>query len=165
LCKQAKQAAAQTNLLRQRTGDLQTRQQELEQRNTQLAGKQQLIKAVLDGERPPVPVWLLGYLGEALPADLSATNLEVKWEDNLWKLSLAGTLQATSKPPVSLTLSNAVGVLADRLATGPFHLTILHRSDRAEPAREKSGVAGGWPAKSNSQTPEDNQFKIEGVMK
>lgn len=151
-------------VLRQRADQLESRRQELQQRNTELAGKQQLINLVLENQHPPAPVWMLGYLGEALPADLVATNLHVAWESAAWKLQLAGILQ-TGATNAALTLSNAMAVLADRLANGPFHLLILQRSDRPEPAPGKTGAPGSQPADTGSPALAANNFWIEGVMK
>lgn len=162
---QARQEAANIEILRQRAGQLQVQRRELAQRNTDLAGKEQWLKRVMDDPLPPVPAWLLGYLSEAVPADLVVTNLHVKQESNSWKLQMAGTLQATGQPAAPATLTNAVGLLADRLATSPFHLTILKRSDREYPASEKAGGSGSRPSRTGSPPVMTNQFLIEGVMR
>ena len=64
-----------------------------------------------------------------------------------------------------MALSNAVGVLASRLADGPFQLLSMHRSDRAEAAPEKPVAPGGAPVMAKSQTPVENQFWVDGVMR
>jgi len=155
----ARQQTANIEILRNRAGQLQTQRQQLEQRNTDLAGKEQLIKLVLEDRHPPVPVWVLGYLSEAVPAGLVVTNLHVKMEGDSWRFNLAGRLQAGGEEPAPDTPTNAVGLLADRLVNGPFHLTILNRSDHGEPAPERAGVPGNWPATT------ENQFLIGGVIR
>jgi hypothetical protein len=149
----ARQEAASTVILQKRVDQLQAQHQQLEQRNAELASKSQLVQLVLEGRHPPVPAWVLGYLSEAVPADLVVTSFHVKLEDDLWKLHLAGTLQTSDKPAAPTALNDAVGVLADRLANGPFHLTILSRSDHDKSARP------------NSKSAPVNQFVIEGVMR
>jgi len=154
----ARQQTANVEILRHRAEQLQTQRQKLERRNLELAGKEQLVKLVLEDRHPPVPAWLLGYLSEAVPADLVVTNLHVKMEGDSWRLNLVGTLQAVGREPAPATHTNAVGVLADRLANGPFHLTILNRSDHGEPATERAGLPGSGPVTT------ENQFLIGGVM-
>ena len=103
-------------------------------------------------------------MSEALPGELVVTNLQVQWATNLWKVHLSGNLQTTGQPttPTTLTtLTNAVGVLADRLANGPFHLKILHRSDQPDPA----ATAENRPARYNGKVVLANNFAIDGVMK
>ena len=161
----AQQATAHLDTLRKRAGQLQAQCHDLEQRNTDLAGKDQFIKQIVQGRQPPVPAWFAGYLSEALPAELVVTNLQVKWDDHRWKLYLAGTLQATGKSPAPTTFSNAVVVLADRLTADPFHLTILRRSDLEPPTPEKTSVLHTWFSKASAPVPVENQFWIEGEMR
>ena len=159
----AREEAANSRILRERAAQLQAQCQTLAQRNTELDGKAQLVKLVLDGRRPPVPAWVLGYLSEAVPPELVVTNFQVKWDTNDWKLRLAGTLQVTGREPAPTALAKAVGTLADRLANGPFHVSIQKRSDRSEPVRDLAGLLGGSsPAAAPGPT---NQFLIEGVIR
>jgi len=161
----AKQETTITDTLSKRAVLLATQRQNLEERNAEYAGKEQLNNLVLDDRRPPVPAWMAGYLGDTVPAELAVTNLHVQWDNQLWTLHLGGCLQSTGKPPVVVTLSNSVAELADRLETGPFHLLIRQRSDRLEPVREKPDAAGGAPARPARPTPGETQFWIEGVMR
>jgi len=159
----ARDEAARTQILRAHVVELQNQRQSLAQRNTHLEGQAQLIKLVVDGQRPPAPAWMLAYLSEAVPPELVVTNFQVKWEAEVWKLHLAGTWQATVHEPAPTALAAAVGTLADRLASGPFHVTIQKRSDRGEPVRDLHGLPGGSsPAGASVMT---NQFLIEGVMR
>ena len=164
LNRQARQESAGMQVLRKRADELETQRQSLQRRNAELAGKQQLINLVLENQRPPAPAWMLGYLSEAMPAELVATNLQVTWESAAWKLDLAGTLQ-TGETNDAATLSNAAVRLADRLANGPFHLTILHRSDRPDPASGPSGAPGNPLASTGVPARVENRFWIEGMLR
>jgi len=153
--------AAQADKLSKRSLQLQTQFGILEKRNAELAAKEQMIKLVLDDRPAPVPEWMLGYLSEALPAELVLTHLEVKWTTNMWRLHVAGNLENTGQPPAPGTLTNAVGVLAGRLVNGPFHVLILQRSDQPELA----DTAGSHPGRLNTKTGMEPDFFIDGVMK
>ena len=158
LNRQAHQEAASADRLSQHILELQTQQTSLDQRNSDLARKAQMIKLILDDRPSRAPVWLMGYLSEALPGELVVTNLQVHWATNLWKVHLSGNLQTTGQPT---TLTNAVGVLADRLANGPFHLKILQRSDQPDPA----ATAENRSTRYNGKVVLANNFAIDGVMK
>lgn len=147
----AVQESNAANVKRKEVVLLQAKHQELDQRNAELDRKQQLVKLVLEDQHPPVPAWVMGYLGEAVPPELVVTSLQVKWEGDTCRLHLSGTLQGTVQASDTNALTNAVAKLASRLATGPFHVTILHRSDVPERGAD-SALA-------------PNQFSIEGVMK
>ena len=160
----AQQEATVADTLSKRAVLLQTQRQGIEQRNAEYAGKAEVSKLVLDDHRPPAPAWVAGYLSDTLPEELVVTNLHVQWDNQLWTLHLGGCLQSTGKPPVSVTLSNSVAMLADRLETGPFHLLIRQRSDRPEPPPEKS-AAGATAARPARPALGETQFWIEGVMR
>ena len=169
----AQQVAANNGALRKRITELQSEREDVEQRNAEIAGKQQLIKRTAEDRHPPVPAWLLAYLSEAVPGNLVVTSLNVKWLNDSWALHLAGTFQASvpgstpasPHPAAASTPPEAVGLLADRLANGPFHLLILQRSDHPEAAGGKSSLPAGWPVTPNSPPLEENQFSIDGVMR
>jgi hypothetical protein len=151
----AQQEAASDTVLRKHVRELQTERQDLVQRNSVIDGQQRLIKRLAEDRHPPVPAWLLTYLSEAIPTDLVVTSLHIKWDVDAWDLHLAGKLQVSAKPPTATALPTAVGLLADRLANGPFHLLILHRSDSPETLR----------GKTENPTTMETQFWIDGVMK
>jgi hypothetical protein len=161
LNRQARQEEANADRLSKRIVELQTQRTSLDQRNAELARKEQMIKLVLDDRPPPAPVWFMGYLSEVLPAELVVTNLQVNRATNAWKVRLAGNLQTTGQPPGPTTLTNAVGVLADRLANGPFHLKILQRSDQPDSSAAGDSRTGRYNGKGVAE----NSFGIEGVMK
>jgi len=161
LNRQARLEATRADILSKRSIQLQTQHGILEKRNAELAAKEQMIKLVLDERPAPAPEWMLGYLSEALPAELVVTHLQVQWRTNVWRLHVAGNLQNTGQSPAPNTLTNAVEVLAGRLANGPFHLLILQRSDRPELAE----AAGSHPGRLNSKAGVESDFFIDGVMK
>jgi len=161
LNRQAHQEEANADRLSKRINELQTQRTSLEKRNSELARKEQMIKLILDDRPSLAPVWIMGYLSEALPGELVVTNLRVKWTTNRWNVHVAGNLQSTGQPTAPTTLANAVGVLAGRLANGPFHLKILQRSDQPDP----SGVGDSRPGRYNGKTTVENNFAIDGVLK
>jgi len=174
---QARQEEANIKLLSAQLERLQTQQRELQQRNEKLDRGRQLSQVVLEGRQPPVPMWFLGYLSEAVPSDLVVTNLHIKREDRAWKVRLAGTAQTPSKPVAPETFARATASLADQLSTGPFHLKIL-RADGAEtvetPRARASGFSNAthdWLANVPSLTAKPkpvhagNQFVVEGTMR
>ena len=157
----AQQAVTNTEFLRKRANQLQEQRQELTQRNSEYDGKRQIVQSILEDRQPPVPAWFLGYLGEALPDELVLTNLQVAWATNVWQVSLAGQLQPDNAPT---NLPHAVGVLADRLAKGPFHLVIAQRSDRPEPGATNAPPLPHFGNKGAAKGPSEIRFSISGVM-
>jgi len=174
---QARQEEANIKLLSGQFDRLQTLQRELQQRNEILDRGRQLSQAVLEGRQPPVPMWFLGYLSEAVPADLVVTNLQIKHEDRAWKVRLAGAAQSSVPPVTPEGFAKATVLLADRLSTGPFHLKIL-RTEGVELAQApRTRVAGSgsaiqdWLANVSNLTPKPkaahvgNQFVLEGTIR
>jgi hypothetical protein len=173
---QARQEASNIEVLRKRSAHLQAEFQELKKRNLELASKEQMVKMVIDERPAPVPVWLLGYLSEAVPSELVVTNLHLRREDRLWKLRLAGTAQTQTRPPTAASFSNSVALLNSRLANGPFHVTLVSNSDKDAAARartvsaESSSSLPSWltkpqpPGTPSLKPATDTGFLIEGVM-
>jgi hypothetical protein len=153
--RQARQETANIERLRQRVAQLQARRQQLRQSNAELSLQQQWINLVLDGRSAPVPVWFLGYLSEVVPPELAVTSLQLKREDNAWKLRLATAWQGTASPPAPLELSNSLARLRTQLSDGPFHLTPASGREKDPSARLRAGrnPAGG------------DQFVIEGIIR
>jgi|ERR1051325_5843700 hypothetical protein len=171
--RQAAQEEANLNSLRRQAVQLQTRHQELQKRNEDLDRKERLVNLVTGERPPPVPSWMLGYLSEAIPPELVVTNLHIKREDDVWKLQLTGTYQASLKPPTPAVFSNAVALLTERLTGGPFHLTLVTGAEKEPAGKPKPpGPASAWPTWITRMTSApvvkpltDNQFVIAGVMK
>ena len=128
----------------------------------------------MDGRPAPVPVWFLGYLSEAVPAELVVTNLHMKFDEGVWKMQLGGTLQGAPRHQKPGTLSNALVQLKSRLSKGPFHVTVLSSSAPGNTAGSRPKPAGadsisdwitGVTAGPNASGPVETQFFIEGVMR
>ena len=172
----ARQERANIRLLSRQLTHLQDQRQRLQQRNDELARKQQIIKLVLEQRPPPVPLWFLAYLGQALPSELVVTNLDVKQTNELWTVQVSGTFQSAA----SLTAesrSQALAALRSSLTGPPFHLRIL-----GDPAKEKdaapnpSAAAKGvpeWIARVTSNDPAkaeagkrtiEDHFLIQGIL-
>jgi type II secretory pathway pseudopilin PulG len=152
---QARQETANISRLRQHDAQLQTRRQQLQQRNADLSRQQQLIKLVLDRRPAPVPLWFLGYLGEVVPPELVVTNLHLKREDNSWKVQMATAWQAAAGQPAPSEFSNSVARLRAQLSNGPFHLAPLNGGEKEAPHR--AGTA--------TKPATGDQFVIEGIIR
>jgi hypothetical protein len=167
---QARQEAANIRLLAGQFERLQRSFAQLQARNHLLAHKERVANLVLEGQTPPVPVWFLGYLSEAVPPELVITNLQVKRQEKEWRVQLAGTMQPSVVQPSPEALSNAVGVFANRLAEGPFHVRFIDEKEKSIAQRMKtsglSSIIPEWVANLESGTPArpSNYFEIEGVM-
>lgn len=154
--------------------ELQVRHKDLQALTQQLASKEELVKLVSDDRLPPVPGWLLGCLGEAVPPELLLTNVHVWRQENLWHLKLAGVLQPTTNAEPATLLSNAVVLFHQRLAAAPFNMKIASASDLAahpaEPATPSAmaewgpGLEARLGALSASRGEPATQFTVEGIM-
>jgi hypothetical protein len=153
--RQARQESANINRLRQSAAQLQTRRQQLQQRNADLSRQQQLVNLVVEGRPSPVPVWFLSYLGEAVPPELVVTNLHLKREDNSWKVQMATAWQGIGGRPEPSAVSNSIARLRAQLSNGPFHLTSLSGSQKGPSAQPRAGLN---PASGD-------QFVIEGIIR
>ena len=173
----ARQERATIRILSRQLTRMQNQRQTLQQRNDLLAAKEQIIKLVLESQPPPVPLWFLAYLGQAVPPELVVTNLNVKQSNNLWSVHLAGTFQTTN-PLSPASVSRSLALLKSNLAGPPFHLAIT--SD----AKEKQAELASSPKPVNTAIPEwvarvtsaetgkpeasqvlEDHFLIEGTMR
>ena len=153
---------------------MEAKHQDFQQRHDDLDRKRRTLKLVVDDRWAPVPVWLLGYLGEVVPPELVVTNLHLKQEDRLWKVRLAGTFQTQpgEKPPAAAKRSAAVARLVSQLSSGPFHLTLSDpNKDKETPAADKDSSPdfGRWVSKLTTgrpaaSPPESDHFSIEGFL-
>ena len=153
--RQARQETANITHLRQSAAQLESRRQQLQQRNADLSNQQQLVDLVLERRPAPVPVWFLGYLGEVVPPQLVITNLHLMREADSWKLRMATAWQGTAGDPAPSEFSNAVVRLRAQLSTGPFHLAPLGSVEKEAPHRAGTGPK---PAAGD-------QFVIEGIIR
>ncbi len=101
---------------------LQSRHQELQRRQAEAERLRGLVDLVAANRPDPVPLWFLGYLGEAVPPDLVVTNLDVRRQGTLWHVQLSGRPQPRQSPRDVVALASAERLLSNRLAEGPFHV-------------------------------------------
>jgi len=159
---------------------LEARQRELQQLDTELKRKQQAIQLVLGDRPPPKPAWLLAYLGQVVPADLVITNFSVKREADYYRVRLAGTHQQAAVTPTDPPLAESVATLKEQLAGSPFHMRILEagesgqfaKTDQPDGSREPlsawlNRVTTAVVAKvaPKTQPEESHHFVIEGVLR
>ncbi len=168
---QARESRQRLAKLTAQSTQLQTRHQELQKQIAELNRKHDVIQRVIDNRTPPVPGWFLGYLSEAVPAELVVTNLHLKREADRWRFQLAGVLQPTGRPTTPNALSNAVATLSTRLTTGPFHCKLLTNGGTNAPAAStaKAPTLANWAARLAANAPPDTtaetNFKLEGVLR
>jgi len=173
---QARQEAANIKTLTRQASKLQEKRNDLQQIDAELTRKKQVVKLVLGDRPPPTPAWLLAYLAEAVPSDLVVTNLNVKRQEDYYRIRLAGTLQQGEKRPSPLPLADSIALLKGRLTTGPFHVKLIEpqKNDKsAEPTRTEGGVPAWLTKVSNlvaardtaQKLPTEDHFEIEGVMR
>ena len=109
--------------LEQEVARLQARHQELQRLEAEAAHRRGLVDLVSANRPDPVPLWLLGYLGEAVPPDLVVTNFQCAREGPYWHLRLSGLPQPrTGQSRDLLALERDRNLLSNRLADGPFRV-------------------------------------------
>ncbi len=147
---------------------------QLQQQEADLARKRDMVKLVVDNRPAPVPGWFLGYLSEAVPNDLVVTNLQIKQEEDLWRVEITGTSQVSTKPVTPAAMSNSVALFMARLVSGPFHMRAWNGNapltESAAEAKEGGASFATWVAKlTSAPTPAkpavENQFVIQGIMR
>jgi hypothetical protein len=117
-----RQSRIKSNIqLTEEIGKLQDRRKEWEKRYQDLADKKEFVKVVSENRTPPVPGWVLAYLGQVVPDDMVLTQLHVLRTNAQWEVQLRGLLQPTNS--AGFNPNQALGALAERLGKGPFHLT------------------------------------------
>src|ERR1051326_3019233 len=179
---QAHQEQANLKALTLQTTKLQQKQVQLQALDAELTRKKQIVKLVLGDRPPPVPAWFLGYLAEAVPSDLVVTNLQIKRQEDFYRLHLAGTLQQGEKRPNPLPLTDSIALLKSRLAAAPFHVKMLddgkiEHAPIAEPPPKAAGTNDAVPAwlnkvsklvasrLSGEKPVIADHFEIDGVMR
>jgi hypothetical protein len=153
----ARQEAANIKRLRTELARLDGQRVQLEQLDSEMGRKKQAAKLVLGDRQPPIPAWLLAYLGQIVPDDLVVTNVQIARRDDLWSLKLAGVPQQGLKHPVAQPVGDALALLRSRLAGSPFHLKIIEPGEKAREAQPKAepasiGATGPGPGWINRLT-------------
>lgn len=185
---QSRRERATLASFREQIVELESRQKELDQLDTELRRKQLAIQ-LIDRDRPaPKPAWLLAYLGQAVPADLVVTNFSVKRETYYYRVKLAGTYQAASVTPDAPPVAESIETFKSALAGSPFHMRILETNasvklaaagspkpngplaDARVPLAEflnknlPGSLAARLDPKRNQRREPIDQFQIEGVV-
>ena len=175
---QAHQEESNIKALSAETAKLQQKQTELQALDLELTRKKHVVKLVLGDRPPPIPAYMLGYLAEAVPADLVVTNLQIKRQEDFYRLHLSGTLQQGEKRPNPLPLTDSIALLKSRLASAPFHVKILETEGKGEIPEPPKPVGADssipwWDKVSKMVTSRmagekpviADHFEIEGVMR
>jgi hypothetical protein len=169
-------AAKQRGRIRQMESSIQTLQAEhleLQRLHATLAGQEAAITNLLDGRIPPVPAFLLGYLGQVTPADLRVTEFAVRQDSDLWHLKLTVAAQPTRLGPGNFAaFTNSVATLRQSLATGPFHARLAPTELDVPAAPPRSEVARGsiatWMRRNtaaNTRPVVRDRITLEGWMR
>lgn len=124
---------------------LQARHQDLQRRQAEALRWRGLVDLVAANRPDPVPLWFLGYLGEAVPPDLVVTNLDVRRDGTLWRVQLSGHPQPRQSPRDLATLESAERLLSNRLAEGPFHVQFTRPTTNAPTRGATNAVAAPGP--------------------
>lgn len=158
--------------LRSQATQLEVRHRELQEAQAEVARHRDLISLVATNRPPPVAALALGYLSEAVPAELVVTNFLVRQEERGWQFRLAGRAQPGATNALA-RVDEAVAALTNRLVAGPLRLR-LNGTDQPPPpnapglANALAGIPAGWLAKLTGTPPvvsaTGREFVIEGVI-
>ena len=177
--RQSRHEQATIDSFAKQVAQIEARQKDLEQLETELKRKQQAIQLVLGDRPPPKPAWLLAYLGQVVPADLVITNFTVKREADYYRVKLAGTYQQAAVTPTAPPMADSVATLKEQLAGSPFNMRILETDETGQIVKREQPGAGRVPlaewlnrvgtavvAKVATKTPEgSHHFVIEGELR
>ena len=144
-----------------------TLDQTLQILHAELGRHREFIQVVDTDRSPPVPVWLLGYAGQAVPNGLVLTNLSVVRSDGGWNFRLAGMVQSLT----NTVSTGAMAGLTNELATGPFHAAArvvngTESSDRAvSPGGTLANLAVRLRPVREEAAKSSPMFAVEGFVK
>ena len=153
--------------LKFRLSQLQQQHQTLQILHAELGRHREFIQVVDTDRSPPVPVWLLGYAGQAVPNGLVLTNLSVVRSDGGWNFRLAGMVQSLT----NTVSTGAMAGLTNELATGPFHAAArvvngTESSDRAvSPGGTLANLAVRLRPVREEAAKSSPMFAVEGFVK
>lgn len=153
--------------LKFRLSQLQQQHQTLQILHAELGRHREFIQAVDTDRSPPVPVWLLGYAGQAVPNGLVLTNLSVLRGEGGWNFRMAGMVQSATNGASNGALSG----LTNELVTGPFHAAARVVSERESSAGPvlSGGTLAKLAVRLRPVREEVNQaspmFAVEGFVK
>lgn len=143
-------------------------------RHAELVRNAEFVRIVSEEKPLPVPSWLLGYLGEALPDDLLLTELRIKQANNLWSVYMAGAAQPTTNPAPALVFRDAFAQLTNSLANGPFRMELTRVASvngaPPKPAEDEESflerlTPGTRPAPAQTVNTNQRTFVVEGSIR
>lgn len=138
--------------LEQDLARLQARHQELQRRYAEADRLRGLVDLVAAGRPDPVPLWLLGYLGDAVPPDLVVTNFDVARDGPYWRLRLSGRPQPQGTIRDTVALESARTLLSNQLANGPFRVQFTRPGTNAASAAGAEAAAAAASAGAGAST-------------
>jgi hypothetical protein len=112
-----------------------------QQRYDMLTEQKDFLRAATAQRVPPVPLWWLGYIGEALPDELLLTRLQTRQLDEGWSVQITGTLQPTTNKP-AMVLTKAMTKLTNNLVSGPFGFKVTRAASDERNSRNTFVVEG-----------------------
>ncbi len=119
---------------------LQARLSELQKLDAELTGKEELVHLVVGTRRPPVAAWFLAYLGQAVPPELVVTNLEIRFDQDCWKVRLCGSSQPARSYNSKISVPDSITLLKSRLSGGPFRFRFTGQSGASGIPSGQAGV-------------------------
>lgn len=158
--------------LRSQVTQLEVRHRELQEQEADVARRREVINLVASNRPPAVAALALGYLSEAVPAELVVTNFVIRQVDRAWQFRLAGCAQPVATNALA-RVDEAVAVLTNRLVNGPLRLRL---SGTEEPATTNApglvnslaGIPAGWLSKFSSApavvSAAGKEFAVEGMI-
>ena len=170
---QIKQASGALGAIKSKEQQLAAQKVDIERRFLDLKENQEISRLVVEERLPPVPGWLLNYLGASLPRELVLTRIEIHRVDSLtesrskvlappeglWEMRLEGVALVTAKTPPA-QVKTAFENFSEQLQAGPFYLEIEDSTKYFAPRSVAS-----WISTSGTPAAKANQFFIQGVMR
>ncbi len=101
------------------SSELMKEKEEWKNRLAEVAAWQARASHIMEHRPDPLPGWMLGYLSEALPSQLTLNKAAITKEANEWKVELTGMA------PGDVVLgSQTLATFEERLRDGPYHVEI-----------------------------------------
>lgn len=158
--------------LRNLEDNLQNRHRELQRIHEGITRQERFVSELGSNETEPVAAWFLGYLSEAVPDDLVVTNVVIRSETNLWRVSLSGTVQPAAVASGRGDLLKLSRQFTNQLSKGPFAVTCLTDLPDESDGLKVTGLTTAyavWASKMKSlavnRPLEGQRFQVEGVMR
>ena len=136
--------------LASQSSELFKEKKEWQTRLDELARQQARTRHIMEHRPHPLPGWMLGYLGNVLPPELTLNKTLITREANEWKVELTGMA-----PGDLVVGSQTLATFEKRLREGPYHVEFT------------SDWRGAWLQQVSEQqqqdaSPEPRQFSMHG---